>query len=81
MEQHLKYTIHIERAEDGMYVVSVPALPGCFTEGKTFDAAVEMAQDAIYAFVVTLAKRGKKIPVERSSGSPFAVSIAAPVAA
>ncbi len=80
MEQHLTYTIHIERDEDGVYVVSVPALPGCFTQGRTFDEAIAMAQDAIYAFVSTLARRGKTIPIEKSAKSPFVVSIAAPIA-
>lgn len=76
--EHLTYTIHVERDEDGVYVVSVPALPGCFTQGKTFDEAIEMAQDAVYAYVSTLARRGKKIPIEKSAQSPFAVSITAP---
>ena len=78
MEKRLTYTIQIERDEDGMYVVSVPALPGCFTEGRTLDEALRMAQDAITGFIRVLAKRGKKIPVERPQKSPFAVSILSP---
>jgi len=80
MEKILTYTINIERDEDGLYVVSVPALPGCFTQGKTFDEALQMAQDAIVGFVRALAKRGKNIPIERREQvSPFAVSIVAPL--
>lgn len=82
MEKRLTYTIQIERDEDGIYVVSVPALPGCFTQGRTFDEAIRMAQDAIIAFISILAKRGKVIPMERRRiPSPFMVSITAPVMA
>ena len=78
MEKRLTYTIQIERDEDGMYVVSVPSLPGCFTEGRTLDEALRMTQDAIVGFVTVLARRGKKIPIERPQRSPFAVSILSP---
>lgn len=78
MEKRLTYTIQIERDEDGMYVVSVPALPGCFTEGKTLDEALRMSQDAITGFITVLVRRGKKIPIERPAKSPFAVSILSP---
>lgn len=79
MEKRLTYTIQIERDEDGIYVVSVPALPGCLTQGRTFDEAVKMAQDAIVGFVSVLARRGERIPTENSITSPFAVSIISPL--
>ena len=31
----LKFTIQIERNEEGSYTVTVPSLPGCITEGDT----------------------------------------------
>lgn len=78
MEKRLTYNIEVERDEDGVYVVSVPALPGCLTQGKTFDEAVRMAQDAITGFIKVLANRGKEIPIDRSRTSPFSVSIVSP---
>ena len=78
MEKRLTYNVQIERDEDGKYVVSVPALPGCFTQGRTFDEALKMAQEAILGFVSALMSRGKRIPVERSRTSPFTVSIMSP---
>ena len=78
MEKRLTYNIQIERDEDGIYIVSVPALPGCFTQGRSFDEAIKMAQDAIIGFIDVLDRRGKKIPVERSRTSPFAVSVMFP---
>lgn len=32
--KHLQFTILIEQDEDGMYVASVPSLPGCHTQAK-----------------------------------------------
>ncbi len=32
-----EYTVVFEPAEEGGYVVTVPALPGCVTEGDTFE--------------------------------------------
>lgn len=60
----LKYTAVFEPAEEGGYVVSVPALPGCITEGDTFEEAVEMVKDAIQGYVESLKKHGEPIPVE-----------------
>ena len=78
MEKRLKYNIQIEKDEDGIYVVSVPALPGCFTQGHSFDEAITMAQDAIIGFINVLVQRGKGIPIERSRTSPFTVSVMLP---
>ena len=36
-----------EVAKEGRYVVSVPELPGCVSEGDTFEEAWEMIQDAM----------------------------------
>jgi predicted RNase H-like HicB family nuclease len=58
------YTIQLERAEEGGYVVSVPALPGCVTQGETFEEAVAMAQDAIQCYIEGLLKDGEPIPEE-----------------
>ncbi len=35
-----KYTVDLERNEDGGYTVTVPALPGCITEGDTIDPSL-----------------------------------------
>ena len=31
----MRYTVVLEREEDGGYVASVPALPGCVSQGDT----------------------------------------------
>lgn len=42
-----KFKIIIERDEDGYFVASVPALPGCHTQGKTFKELMTNVKDAI----------------------------------
>ena len=44
---HNEYTILIEKDEDGYYVGSVPALPGCHTQAKTIDQLLERMKEAI----------------------------------
>jgi antitoxin HicB len=58
------FTVIIERQPEGEYLVTVPALPGCYTEGQTLDEARQMAADAISAYCASLRKRGEPIPVE-----------------
>jgi len=58
------YTIKIEPAEEGGFVVTVPALPGCVTQGETYEEAVAMAQECIEGFLECLVKLGQPIPRE-----------------
>jgi len=66
----LVYTVELEPAEEGGFVVSVPALPGCYTQGETYEEALAMAKDAIALWVRTLARQGKPIPMEGSASRP-----------
>ena len=77
------YTIHLEPAEEGGYVVTVPALAGCVTEGDTYDQAIANAHEAIEGFVEALVKAGQPVPVEPAPTHPIdaLVQIRAQVAA
>jgi predicted RNase H-like HicB family nuclease len=61
----LNYTVIFEPAEEGGFVVHVPALPGCHTQGETLDEAYKMAQDAISAYIETLRDMQEEIPEEK----------------
>ena len=37
----------LHKTEDGGFIVSVPALPGCITESDTLDEAMARAKEAI----------------------------------
>lgn len=47
MPKVLNYRVIIEQDEDGVFIASVPALQGCYTEGDTFEDALENAKDVV----------------------------------
>lgn len=59
------YRVEIERDEDGRYVVECPALEGCYTEGRTFEEAMELIKDAIKTSIESRLALGEDIPVQR----------------
>ena len=42
-----QYKVVIENDEDGFFVASVPALPGCHTQAKDLPTLMERTRDAI----------------------------------
>lgn len=62
--QEVTYTVHIEQAEEGGFIAHFPALPGCQTQGETFDEVVAMAKDALAGFIETRRQHGQPIPQE-----------------
>ncbi len=47
--------------EDGYFVVEVPSLPGCISQGKTRDEALANIQEAIALYSEVLEDRGESI--------------------
>jgi antitoxin HicB len=71
-----RYTIVlIPDTESGGYVVEVPALPGCVTQGETVEEALSMAQNAVSMWIRDLAADGETIPVEREASRLAIVEI------
>ena len=62
----MRFTVVFEKAEEGGYIVSVPALPGCMTQGDTFEEAEKMVKDAINCYCQSLRKHGKKISLPKA---------------
>jgi len=48
-----KYTIIIEKDEEGWFVSEVVELPGCHTQAKTIDKLLERTKEAIKAYLQT----------------------------
>jgi len=59
--KNLNYRIILRPEPEGGFTVSVPALPGCVTWGATLDEASRMAEDAIQAYLASVAKHGEVI--------------------
>jgi predicted RNase H-like HicB family nuclease len=51
--------------EDGYWVVECPSLPGCISQGKTKEEAVQNIREAIEGYVLALQQDGLPIPPER----------------
>ena len=47
----LRFSVVIEKDEDGYYVASVPELPGCHTQAKTLDELIERVREAVELYL------------------------------
>ena len=64
----LKYTAIFEPdRQDGGYVVSIPALPGCLSQGETFEEAAANIKEAAELYLEVLKENKEEIPVEENS--------------
>ncbi|MDO8689055.1 MAG: type II toxin-antitoxin system HicB family antitoxin, partial [Dehalococcoidia bacterium] len=59
-----KFRVILDRNEMGGYTVTVPALPGCISEGDTKDEALSNIQEAIELYIDSLQADGEPIPTE-----------------
>ncbi|MGP8159632.1 MAG: type II toxin-antitoxin system HicB family antitoxin [Candidatus Dormibacteria bacterium] len=71
------YTIVVEPDESGGFMVSVPALPGCFTQGGSLEECRERAAEAIAVHVAGLEADGEPVPEEVGTPQLLRVSVAA----
>ncbi|PIR46929.1 MAG: hypothetical protein COV07_01695 [Candidatus Vogelbacteria bacterium CG10_big_fil_rev_8_21_14_0_10_45_14] len=51
--------------ERGGYVVKIPALPGCVTQGDTLDDAQKNAREAVLLYIEYLRDTKRIIPTEQ----------------
>lgn len=58
----MKYRVMIEQDEDGIFVAEVPSLPGCVTQVRTRQEAIENAKEAIAAYLESLAAHDDPVP-------------------
>lgn len=48
--------------EDGGYVVEVPSLPGCYSQGDTEEEALANIKEAIELHIEDMIAAGKEVP-------------------
>jgi len=58
----MKYRVYLEQDEDGVFVASCPALPGCISQGMTRAEASENIREAIEGYLSSLRKHGDPVP-------------------
>jgi len=47
----LRFSVVIERDEDGIYVASIPELPGCHTQARTLDDLMVRIREAVELYL------------------------------
>lgn len=58
-----KFNVIVYEEEEGGYSAEVPALPGCFTEGDTWDELIANVKEAIELYLEARAEVGGRAPV------------------
>lgn len=58
----MKFRIIVQQDEDGYYIAECNTLPGCISQGKTREEAIENIQDAIRGYLESLKKHNEPIP-------------------
>lgn len=52
----MKFNVVLNKAEEGGFFVTIPALDGCFTQGETLEDALKNAKEAIICYLEGLEK-------------------------
>jgi predicted RNase H-like HicB family nuclease len=60
----MKFNVTIDRDEDGIWVVECPSIPGCVSQGKTKEEAIENITDAIHQCLQIRAEQGMPLTIE-----------------
>jgi len=60
----MRYTVVLEKEPDGGYVVIVPALPGCVSQGDSRAEALANIREAIGLYIEDCRDAGDPIPTE-----------------
>jgi predicted RNase H-like HicB family nuclease len=63
-EYSMKYTVVLQRENDGGYVATVPALPGCVSQGNSREEALRNIGEAIELYLEDIKAAGESIPSE-----------------
>jgi predicted RNase H-like HicB family nuclease len=60
----MRYTVVLEKEADGGYVASVPALPGCVSQGDSRSEALANIHEAIELYIEDCKSAGDPVPTE-----------------
>ncbi len=65
----MKYTVIIEKGEQGGFVATCPALKGCVSQGRTRRQVLKNIKEAVEAYVEALVEDGLPVPQEVGRGT------------
>ena len=60
----MKFTVTLDRDEDGVWIVECPAIPGCVSQGETREEALLNIQEAIQLCLEVRAESGLPLTME-----------------
>ena len=60
----MKFTVTLDRDEDGVWVAECPAIPGCVSQGTTREEALDNVKEAIKLCLEVRAERGLPLTIE-----------------
>lgn len=60
----MRFSVTIDRDEDGVLIVECPSIPGCVSQGQTKDEAMKNIEDAIRLCLEVRAEQGLPLTVE-----------------
>ena len=60
----MKFSVTIDRDEDGVWIAECPAIPGCVSQGATKDEALENIKEAIQLCLEVRAEKGIPLTIE-----------------
>jgi len=79
--RQLTYSLKLEQHEDG-YLAYFPALRGCHTWARTYEEAVNHAEEALSLYLETLAEIGSPFPEEHTNVPvSLAITVRTPIIA
>ena len=62
LRRPLRFTVLIERDEDGRFVASIPSLKGCHTQGKSLDQVMRRIREAAELWLEVRGSRRRPLP-------------------
>lgn len=63
----MTYTVVIRAGNESGYVATVPASPGCVSQGRTRRQALRNVKEAIEVYVEALSEDGLPVPMQTDS--------------
>lgn len=74
----MKFTVRIDRDEDGVWIAECHAIPGCVSQGGTQEEALQKISEAITLCLAVWAEQGLPVTIETRQGGGHRPSLARP---